>query len=166
MSAAVYTDLSKGKIHNRLIFVAAVTPMIYAVLTINFEESILSAAAGCAVVLVLFPLFAVGVLGGGDVKLCMILPLYMNMQDAIQCIAASFISAAVIGLIKLVRNDSLRERIKYFCSYAVSVGRTGKLKMYTQEMGDIEYRNAMASYRIHFAVPVLIAVIMKAVRIY
>ena len=48
----------------------------------------------------------------------------------------------------------------------MSVGRTGKLKMYTQEIGDVGYMKAMTSYRIHFAVPVLIAVIMKAVRIY
>lgn len=119
-----------------------------------------------AVAVVLFPLFAIGVLGGGDVKLCMIIPLYMSAHDSVSCIVISFAAAAAAGAVKLVKNRIFRERIRYFCSYAVSVCRTGRLNVYSQEIEDKEYRKAFSAYKIHFAVSVFASVVIKAMGAY
>jgi Flp pilus assembly protein protease CpaA len=127
----------------------------------DYKSMAYSAAAAVMIAAVLFPLFAVGVLGGGDVKLCAMLGFYMRPADAAGCVAASFVTAAAIGLVKLCRNRMLRERIGYFLSYAADVRRTGQIRLYEHEMMDMQYRTAMRPYQIHFALPVLIGVLMK-----
>jgi Flp pilus assembly protein protease CpaA len=127
----------------------------------DYKGMAYSAAAAVMIAAVLFPLFAVGVLGGGDVKLCAMLGFYMRPADAAGCVAASFVTAAVIGMVKLCRNRLLRERMGYFLSYAADVRKTGQIRLYGHEMMDTQYRAAIRPYQIHFALPVLIGAIMK-----
>ena len=155
-------DLSTGRIRNELVFLSATSPVIFLAGIGDYRQMLIKAAFSLMVTAVLFPLFSIGALGGGDVKLCAVIPLYTGVYDAVNCISFSFVIAAVIGLAKLLRNRMFRERMRYFCSYAVSVGKTGRLKIYEQEMCDMGYRTAFRHYQIHFALPVLIAVVLVA----
>lgn len=155
-------DLASGKIRNELVFLSVTSPVIYLAGVGDYRQMMIRAAVSLMVTAVLFPLFSIGVLGGGDVKLCAVIPLYTGVYDAVNGILFSFVIAAAIGFAKLIRNRMFRERMRYFCSYAVSVGKTGRLKIYEQEMCDMGYRTAFRPYQIHFALPVLIAVVLVA----
>ncbi len=157
----MYMDMSTGRITNELVFIAMTSPVIYMAGNGDYRSILLSAAGAAVMTVLMFPLFAVGVLGGGDVKLCVLPVFYMGFEDAAGCTAVSFAAAAVIGLVKLKHNRLLRERMRYFFSYVEDVRKTGKLRLYEQEITDRQFRNAVRPYQIHFAVPVLISAVMK-----
>lgn len=100
---SVYTDMTKGIIPNRLIAVGCVIGFIAA--GQRFEKLILVVM----VFIVLFPFYAAGVLGAGDVKCLCMIGLYLEQNQFITSILSGFFVAALISFCILLKDFILNK---------------------------------------------------------
>lgn len=117
-------------------------------------EAALSAAAP---LLVLFPLYMIGVLGAGDIKLLAAVGSFFTVLDMAKCLILSFIIGAVFSLLKMLAEKNFLQRMQYLMSYFYEVFKYGKWKLYEQDIQDRKERN---QGKIHFALPVLLSVML------
>ena len=100
---SVYTDMTKGMIPNWLIAVGCVIGFITA--QQRFEKLVLV----IIVFIVLFPFFAAGVLGAGDVKCLCMIGLYLERNPFITSILSGFFVAALISFYILLKDFILNK---------------------------------------------------------
>lgn len=109
--------------------------------------------------LLLYPLFKIGALGAGDVKVFMMIGSFVRVKELLMILALSFVIGALCSLFKLLSEHNGRERIQYFLSYISEVARTRQWKIYgeyTTQDND-QYRKN----KIHFTIPVLFSVVLR-----
>lgn len=106
------------------------------------------------VLLLLYPLFKIGALGAGDVKLFSVTAGCLSKQGVPCFIVVSLLISAMISLIKICRDRSGRERMRYLCSYVVGVCRTGQWKLYLDNVTD------SGKAGIHLAGPVFLSILL------
>ena len=82
------------------------------------------------VLLLLYPLFKIGALGAGDVKLFSVTAGCLSMQGVPCFMVVSLLISAMISLIKICKDRCGRERMRYLFSYMANVCRTGQWKLY------------------------------------
>ncbi|MCD7725231.1 MAG: A24 family peptidase [Clostridiales bacterium] len=109
--------------------------------------------------LLLYPVYKIGALGAGDVKLLMMVGSFCGIKDFMTVLAGAFVAGAVFSWLKLLAEHNGRERVQYFLSYLSEVIRTGQWKLYGEDLQQ-DYRR-YCSNKIHFAVPVLCSVVLK-----
>lgn len=88
------------------------------------------------VLLLLYPLFKIGALGAGDVKLYSVTVGYLSKQDLFCFLMISLLFAAIFSIFKLIKEGSARERFGYLCSYLAQIGRTGHWKLYFSDAAE------------------------------
>lgn len=106
--------------------------------------------------LLLYPLFKIGALGAGDVKVFMMIGSFMEVRALLAVLAAAFVIGALCSLIKLLAEHNGRERMHYFLSYISDVVRTRQWKIYGEHMAQ-DYEQYRKN-KIHFTIPVLFSV--------
>ena len=89
-----------------------------------------------SVLLLLYPLFRIGGLGAGDVKLLCVCAGYFPPQRIFYFLFFSMLVSAVFSLIRLCRERDVRDRILYFCAYCAAVARSGKWSLYLPQKGE------------------------------
>lgn len=82
------------------------------------------------VLLLLYPLFKIGAIGAGDVKLFAVTAGYLSGKAVICFLTYSLLIAGLFSIIKLLKEQNGLERIYYSCSYMAEVLRTGKWRLY------------------------------------
>ena len=75
--------------------------------------------------IVLFPLYAIGVIGAGDVKILMICSGYQPFSRYLYFLFFSMLFGAVEGTIKMIRSRQLRQRIDRLIIYVKKFLATG-----------------------------------------
>jgi len=100
---AVFTDIRRHKIKNYTVVAGIVGG-----LTLNIAD-IKSALIGLAVPLVLIVLFAVNMMGAGDIKLLCAVGAIMCFPDIIKIILFSFIFCGVHILVRAIRQHGVRD---------------------------------------------------------
>lgn len=127
---AVYTDLTRTKISNRLILLGLLLGLISRI----FGEGgigILVYIVNISIpVILLYLLFQLQVLGAGDIKLFSVIGAFIPMEQLLQVIWKSFCVGAVIGIVKMIHQRMTMET---------------KIRQWTM---------------IHFSVPILVAYLM------
>lgn len=104
--------------------------------------------------ILLYPIYKIGALGAGDIKLLMTVGSFLNAESTLRVILYSFIIAAVFSLIKMISESNFKERMRYLFSYLLETLTTGEWKPYGEFFGrDIR---TYKSNKIHFALPVCI----------
>ncbi len=88
-----------------------------------------------SVLFLLYPLFRVGGLGAGDVKLLSVCAGYFPPRRIFYFLFLSLLVSAVFSFIRLCRDRDLRDRILYFCEYCAAVARSGKWSLYLPQKG-------------------------------
>lgn len=109
--------------------------------------------------LLLYPLFKIGALGAGDVKLFVMIGCFYAVRDMAYILAGAFVIGAAFSVCKLIAERNGRERFRYFFSYLYEVLRSGQLKLYGEERKQDDH--AYCKNKIHFAVPVLFSVVCR-----
>ena len=104
----------------------------------------------------LYPIYKIGALGAGDVKLFLMIGCFLTMRQILTVLILAFIIGAIISLIKMCKEDNFTERMQYFFSYLIDLLRTRQWKLYEQELRQDKdkYR-----HRIHFSLPVCFGVL-------
>lgn len=128
--AAVFFDLKNRKIPNALIGGGMIIGSAYQ-WSANGPPGLIQFCAG-----VMIPLVLLGVLhyfrmiGAGDIKLLMTAGGFLGISQSIACVLLSFVIAAVISVIKLLRYRILGKRLRYFIQYLENYCCSGKWKPY------------------------------------
>lgn len=109
--------------------------------------------------LLLYPLFKIGALGAGDVKVFMMIGSFVEVKELLMILIFSFVIGALCSLLKLLSEHNGRERMQYFLSYISEVVRTRQWKIYGEHtVQDYErYRRN----KIHFSIPILFSVALQ-----
>lgn len=150
-------DLRTDRIPNGFILLGAVTGILGGWLChIDPLQSVFSMLLAF---LLMYPLFKIGALGAGDVKVLMMIGSFMGTGEFLTVLVSTFVIGAVFSLIKLLMEHNGRERICYFLSYVSEVARTGHWKIYGEHM--IQDYESYRRNKIHFTVPILFGVVLK-----
>lgn len=132
LSAACYCDYRKRKIPNYLIVAMALTGVIW-----RFLITGVSGAAVCVLQMVLigsilYPLFKVGAVGAGDVKLFGVTAGCLPFEKIFFFFFVSLLIAAMISLVKLLQYGNWKERLQYLMEYLADVWKSGSWQLYLE----------------------------------
>ena len=78
----------------------------------------------------LFPVFAIGALGGGDVKLLAVCAGFYEGDRCIYFLFGTFVIAAVFGAVKMLKAGQMKKRMLRLYIYIRSFIHTGKAERY------------------------------------
>ncbi len=106
------------------------------------------------VTLILFPLFRLGMLGGGDVKLIAVSSGFFSGKDAAIFVIITFVVSAVPALIRIIRTRGIGRRFAYFGSYLNGIIVKKDAEMY---IGEKEERHRAG---IAMSGPILISAVL------
>lgn len=109
--------------------------------------------------LLLYPLYKIGALGAGDVKLFIMIGSFCAVKELLVILAGAFVIGAGFSLVKLLVEHNGRERLYYFFSYLSEVMRSGHWKIYGEEL--MQDYHTYRRNKIHFAVPVLFSAVLR-----
>lgn len=125
-------DYWKGKIPNLLLVFMFIVGWGQSLIGEGLQEVIAFPVECAIVMLLLYPLFKIGALGAGDVKLYGVCAGYLPREKFLFFFFLSLLIAAVISLVKMIRESNAVERIFYFCEYLINVIRTGRFRLYIE----------------------------------
>ncbi len=125
-------DYWKGKIPNLLLILMLLVGCGQQIADSGAIEGAIFGAESVCVMLLLYPLFKIGAIGAGDVKLYGICAGYLPFHKFLFFFFLSLLIAAIFSLIKMIRESNAMERIYYFCDYVLHVLRTGKIQLYIE----------------------------------
>lgn len=154
---AALTDLKTDRIPNGLIVIGIIAG-VSGSLWYRFDLLQLVVSMSLAFVL-MYPLFKIGALGAGDVKIFIMIGSFMEAKEFVVILASAFVIGAIFSFIKLLVEHNGRERFCYFLSYISEVAQTRQWKVYGEYMRE-DYQQYCRN-KIHFTVPVLFGVILR-----
>lgn len=126
-------DYRWRRIPNRLLIIMALTGIGISVYRGGFRGGGFFLLQMSAVMLILYPLFKIGVLGAGDIKLFGVCSGYLPHPKILFFLFISLAFAAIISLIKFIRERNAIERFSYFCEYIMEVWRSGTWHLYIED---------------------------------
>lgn len=163
VTGAVVFDLSTDTIPNKYLiagFIFLSFQKIIEVGTVGFGVGVLS---GVMPMVILFPLFVLGLMGGGDIKLIGIIGFYLPIDKLMIVLAVSVFVAGFISIVKLIRfgihGDCISGLMQYLIEKATVVGMQGVLAAMDESYIRMEAEE-VTERGIHFSVPLLAAVIL------
>ncbi len=130
---ACYYDYIEGRIPNvllLLLFLIGMGGSFYEGKVLLLLGYLVSALC---MMLILYPLFKIGGLGAGDVKLIGICAGYLPVDKILFFLFFSLLIAAIISLIRFVKEHNLQERLAYLCEYLTGVLKSGHWRLYIED---------------------------------
>lgn len=107
---AIYTDVKKNIIENRLIGAGLVTGFLFSYLAGGIPAVLQAVKGSCGVIVVLFPLFLIRGLGAGDIKLLGVMAVFFP-EEIINIVLLSFFAGAVLAFGKMVVRGFQKQKI-------------------------------------------------------
>ena len=155
---AAICDFYRGKIPNILIAAG----YCYGIICLLYQQEILRALPGIMVpVMVLFPLYKIGTIGAGDIKLLSMLGFYFNFMETLFCIFLAFVLGAVFSIISFIRYKNFWERMTYLFSYLKKCFHMGRLQYYYSNSEGKNFSYSVESKsKIHFAIPIFFSALL------
>ena len=156
---AAALDFYCGKIPNILILIGC----CYGGIRFLIYGDMLSHVPGIIFpIIILFPLFKIGVMGAGDIKLFSLLGFYFTFMESIFCIFTAFVLGAVVSGLSFVRHDNFVERMTYLFSYLKECLTLGHFRYYYLDSKGKRISNSKENQsKIHLAIPILISVLLR-----
>lgn len=158
MLTAVYSDIRFGKIYNWQVLLGIAAGVVFRYYESGPPGIVNGALSFCIPVILLFPLFCIGTLGGGDVKLLAAAAIFLTPTQTILFLGVAFLTGAVEALLKMIRERNFFERFRYLMSYIHDVFTTNQWKIYEEAKNQSD--KEITRHKIHFAVPVLISALV------
>lgn len=161
--AAVW-DVYRSKIPNVIIVMCSCYGMIYMFSSGNVWRYLPGIIFP---VLVMFPLYKIGVMGAGDIKLFSVLGFYFPLMESVSCIFVAFLLGAFGSLISLIRYGNFAERITYLFSYLKECFFQGRFRYYYLD----SHGNQISGFeedksKIHLAIPFFFSVLFHIGGVY
>lgn len=135
--AAVITvsDFKTYKIKNKCVLVALAVGLILGIVSGNIGSSL----GGMVLPLVLFPLYALRMLGAGDVKALCAIGAILGFHDSVRNLLFTFLAGGAIGIAFLVINKNGLSRFRHLWNYLRSCFLVCKIEKYDFGGGEKSY---------------------------
>lgn len=114
--AAVLMDFAYDRIYNGWILFGMIIGLSFRFLEYQWHGFYEAAVSMLLSFVLLYPLYKIGGLGAGDVKLFLMLGSFVQWKELLSIIAASFIIGAVISIGKLLSEKNLRKDCQRYMS--------------------------------------------------
>lgn len=112
LAAINATDIKGYKIKNKFVLPMVIVGLIIGLISKTFSDSIY----GMLIPLVLFPLYAVKMLGAGDIKAMCAIGAAVGLHKSIETMIFTFLCGGVIAVVFMSVNKNGKERFKnLFC---------------------------------------------------
>ena len=151
---AVIWDFSKDKIPNSLIIVGLIAGVINLIFYRDLVTFLIHIPGILFPIILLFPLYKIGTLGAGDIKLFTLLGFYFPLMETLYFIFVAFFIGAIISIFVLICRKNLKERIEYLFSYIRDYISLGYLHYYYKGEKNEEKKST-----IHFSLPIFLSVL-------
>lgn len=107
----------------------------------------------------LYPIYKIGGLGAGDVKLFIMSGSFLSVNRLLYVIFFAFLIGAMISIGKMISEGNFKERMQYLFSYLSDVLCTGQWKLYGENLKQDSRK--YKSGKIHFALPICLSVMLE-----
>ncbi len=136
LSVVCIFDYTEKRIPNLLVLMIWAAGAVRGFCLNGLEGAGMYLCESAAVLFLLYPLFRIGSLGAGDVKLLSVSAGYFPAGKVFYFLFFSLLVSAVFSIIRLLKERNVRDRAEYFCEYCAAVARSGKWKLYLPEKGE------------------------------
>lgn len=130
LAAACIFDHCRRRIPNWLIGMMALAGMIFRCRGSGPGGAAAFLAGSLPVMICLYPIFKIGALGAGDIKLFGVTAGFLPLRKIWIFSFVSLLIAAIFSLVKLVRNKCLMERLRKLFGYLKKVADNGRAGCY------------------------------------
>ncbi|MBO4898405.1 MAG: prepilin peptidase [Clostridia bacterium] len=120
------TDIKEYKIKNKYILPVIILGLTLGIVKKTFTDNLF----GMLLPLILFPLYALKMLGAGDVKALCAIGSVVGLKSSAILLVFTLISGGVIALGFIIFNSNFKERMKYFYNYLKSCIITLSIQKY------------------------------------
>jgi len=131
---ACYFDYRKGRIPNLLSVCILLYGLGHAMVESGYFGILMYVGLGVPVTLIFYPLFKIGCLGAGDVKLFGVCAGFFPPGKILLFLFFSLLISAVISLFQMLQNNNLKERFSYLGEYLLEVLKSGHFKLYVENL--------------------------------
>lgn len=129
-------DYRKGKIPNFLLGIMFAAGGGYSLINGWFDGILVYLIRCFGVMLALYPVFKIGAIGAGDVKLYGICSGYLPWNTFLFFLFFSLLIATAVSLLKMIKESNAIERFCYLCEYIAEVIQTGNFRLYLENEAD------------------------------
>uniref|UniRef100_UPI0040566F35 A24 family peptidase n=1 Tax=Acetatifactor sp. TaxID=1872090 RepID=UPI0040566F35 len=130
LAIACCYDYRSGRIPNALLLIMFAVGWIYSGLGDGLQGCLIYPLECVGIMALLYPLFKIGALGAGDVKLYGICVGYFSGEQFLLFLFLSLLIAAIISVIKMIKECNAVDRMAYLCEYVLDVVQSGKVRLY------------------------------------
>lgn len=155
---AVLMDFRYDRIYNGWIIFGILLGLSLCILIKGWNGIYDAVAAMLISFCILYPVYKIGALGAGDVKLLIMVGSFISVNQLLRIIIFSFIIGSVFSVGKMISEENFKERMQYLFSYLSDVLCSGQWKLYGENLKD-DYKK-YKSNKIHFALPVCLSVML------
>ena len=117
LGLSVICDIKYQKIPNKLVLFGFFIGIIHLCIYDSPKNILIKIPIILFIILSFYPLFKIGVIGAGDIKLYGILPLFFSNISSIKIILLSILLSAILALFKMLYLHIIVSRFQYFHSY-------------------------------------------------
>lgn len=149
---AVLFDLKTYKIPNAINLLGFVISLTGCIYEKGYIATIWHMLIAIAVGVVLMPIFYFQVIGAGDVKLLIVLAIYLEPKQVLYCILYAFCIGAILGVLKMIYKKSFLKRFIYLGNYIKTCLSEGKCGEYFKDKLDYDAT-------IHFSIAIFVGYI-------
>lgn len=156
---AVFMDLRFYKIPNLCILAGMVTGLIMTCVSYSVGRMLEAGMIMMLIFMAFYPLYLLGGLGAGDVKLLMMTGCFIKTERLIQYLLITFALAAVVSIIKMLLFQESRQRLLYLVEYLKKAMLTGSIDNYI-----VDKKNKRCVIRL--SIPAFISLIIMCAGFY
>lgn len=168
---AVYQDIKSYKIKNYTIIIGIITGLSINIVEVGFIDTYPFLIGMTLPIIILFPLFLIKALGAGDIKLYSVIGGFYGTYYLVRVLIISFIFAAILSLIYLIKTRSIHKRITYLITYIQKMKEMNK-GILSNKKADLKTFKIIPYYQkekgsmegiIHFSIAIFFALIVIAI---
>ena len=153
---ASITDLRKSKIPNYITLTGIGIGFIY--LLFYSPDNLIKHMAVCLIILIItIPMFVIKAMGAGDIKLMIMISLFLDFKDLLLSLLTGLGAAVVYSVIRLLMDKEIKKRIRYLSDYIFSLAMGGDVDGYIKE----EDKKNSKNYNIHLSIWITLGVIIS-----
>ena len=147
LGVAVWMDVQKGKISNRLIVFGLGLGLLFRIDTYGVYGLFLFLRNISFPVILFYLLFLMHALGAGDIKLFSMIGSFLSLKGLCHCIGYAFFMGAVWSLFRLLHKKKLKKNLVSFSRYIKGIILEKQITCYKENREEQEV--------IFFSIPIL-----------
>lgn len=156
LSLATVWDYKSGKIPNYLVIAGIGLGIVNILINENITVIFKYIPGIIFPILLFYPVYKIGGIGAGDLKLLSMLGFYFSFMEMTFCIFISIFLGALLSLIKMAYYHNFWERLEYLFSYLRGIIFSGKIRYYDSTEG----KEVLKKTKVHLACPILLGVLV------